>query len=371
MVETLRKKTRKSFIVRAVITLVVAVALLVFTKFAIFDVVMGASKLDITKDLSTYEGKYVRVDVDFFLTDYVEHTTTTTRRYGGSSTVTNGNSYIAYQVVQSADGGESTLYFFSVYRGQEDARLMEQKMEQSWEQISNGGARTASAKPSEVIGTWTEMDSQIERYFRETLAEMGISESQYDRFCFYTLDTGKIGGQSTFLFWVMMAVALVCLIIFVLSLVGCFTDGYLSNINKYLRIKPSASLEAIEADFAQAHVVGSDTWIGRTWTVYRRGSKAYILQNQDLIWGYYFRRTGRNSVSEMRLYTIDKKIEHVSLSESETKEALGYYVAEQPHMMIGYNAEYEKMWQKDFSGFLEMRYNPAMRNAPNAGNQTR
>ena len=95
--------------------------------------------------------------------------------------------------------------------------------------------------------------------------------------------------------------------------------------------------------------------------MYRQGAKAYILQNRDLIWGYYFRRTGRNSVSEMRLYTIDKKIEHISMSESETKEALQYYAAEQPQIIVGYSADLEKTWQKNFSGFLEIRYNPAQR----------
>lgn len=362
MVETLRKKTRKSFMIQGIIALILLVALLVFTKFAIIDVLTGAKELDITANPADFDGKYVKLDVDYFLTDFVEHTTTTTRRYGGSTTTVNGNSYIAYQVEDSADGGTATLYFFSVYMNKSDERLMEQKMKAAWEQISNGSARSASSDPMEVTGTWMKMDAQIERYFRETMGEMGISESSKDQFYFYTLDTGRIGGQKTFAFWAMMAVAFISLIVFIMSIVGVIGNGYLGNINKYLQRNTSASMAAIEADFASAHLIGKDTWVGRDWTIYRRGTKAYILQNSDLIWGYYFRRTGRNSVSEMRLYTVNKKIEHVSLSESETKEALQYYATEQPHMLIGYSADLEKTWQKDFSAFLEMRYNPAMRN---------
>lgn len=359
MVETLRKKTRKTLIFRAIFTLALAIVLLVLTKFAIVDVVLGPKTLDITKDLETYDGKYVKMDVDFFLTDFVEHTTTTTRRYGGSTTTVNGNSYIAYEVAGAGEG--ATLYFFSVYMSRGDEALMEGKMKESWERLDAGQGRTPSTEPMEVRGTWMKMDAQLERYFRETMAELGVKESDLDRLCFYTLDSGRIGGQKTFAFWAMTIVALISLLIFVLSLVGIFGNGYLGNINKYLQVNTSASMDAIEADFAQAHVIGKDTWIGQTWTVYRQGAKAYILQNRDLIWGYYFRRTGRNSVSEMRLYTIDKKIEHISMSESETKEALQYYAAEQPQIIVGYSADLEKTWQKDFSGFLEIRYNPAQR----------
>ena len=363
MVETLRKKTRKSSMIQGIIALILMIVLLVFTKFAIVDVLTGAKELDITADPASFEGKYVKLDVDYFLTDFVEHTTTTTRRYGGSTTTVNGNSYIAYKVGQGADGETPALYFFSVYMSQGDERLMEQKMKAAWEQIGSGAARSASSDPMEVTGTWMKMDAQIERYFRETMGDMGISESSLDQFYFYTLDTGRIGGQRTFVFWAMMVVALICLIVLIMSIIGITGNGYLGNINKYLQRNTMVSMSNIEADFASAHLIGKDTWVGKDWTIYRRGTKAYILQNSDLIWGYYFRRTGRNSVSEMRLYTIDKKIERVSLSENETKEALKFYAVEQPQMMIGYSADLEKAWQKDFQGFLEMRYNPAKRNS--------
>ena len=209
MVETLRKKTRKSSMIQGIIALILMIVLLVFTKFAIVDVLTGAKELDITADPASFEGKYVKLDVDYFLTDFVEHTTTTTRRYGGSTTTVNGNSYIAYKVGQGADGETPALYFFSVYMSQGDERLMEQKMKAAWEQIGSGAARSASSDPMEVTGTWMKMDAQIERYFRETMGDMGISESSLDQFYFYTLDTGRIGGQRTFVFWAMMVVALI------------------------------------------------------------------------------------------------------------------------------------------------------------------
>ena len=358
MIETLRKKTRTSYIIRAILTLVIAIGLLVWTKFTIFDVLTGPAKMDISKDPSTYEGKYVTLDVDCLLTDFVEHTTTTTRKYGGKTTTVNGNSYIAFQSVYDYESGMSTWYFYSIYMSKGDQSMMTSRIDAAWEYLNDETGTVAPPEKLPVKGSWTKMDAQIERYFRDTLAEMGVVQDEYNQYYFYTLDTDKLGGVNMFAFWAMNGAALILLLVFVFSVIGCFGNAYMKDINNYLQRDPSASMEAIESDFSGAHVVGGDTWIGKRWTVYRSGTKARILSNKDLIGGYYFRRTGRNSVSEMRLYKTDKTIVHIDMTENETKEALGYYAQEQPHIIVGYSADLEKKWQKDFNGFLDMQYNP-------------
>ena len=120
-------------------------------------------------------------------------------------------------------------------------------------------------------------------------------------------------------------------------------------------------MQEIEEDFNCAHLISSDVWIGKKWTIYMQGNKAYILTNSDLIWGYYYSRTGRYNVSEMRLFTKDRTQHGISLSEKHTQEALKIYVDEQAQMVVGYSKDLEKMYNKDFNGFLELRYNPVMR----------
>lgn len=115
MIETLKKQARKSSITQAIICVIGAVILLAVTKFAIFDVITGATKLDITQDPETYKGKYVTIDAEYFLFDYVEHTTTTERKYGGKTTNTNGQSYVVFQSVENEGDESSTWYFYSVY----------------------------------------------------------------------------------------------------------------------------------------------------------------------------------------------------------------------------------------------------------------
>ena len=91
MVETLKKKAKKSNILRVIFSIIGVVALLAITKFALFDVITGPTRMDITADPETYDGKYVTIDAENFLYDYIEHTTTTKKKYGGSTTTTKGN----------------------------------------------------------------------------------------------------------------------------------------------------------------------------------------------------------------------------------------------------------------------------------------
>ena len=54
MVETLKKKAKKSNILRVIFSIIGVVALLAITKFALFDVITGPTRMDITADPETY-----------------------------------------------------------------------------------------------------------------------------------------------------------------------------------------------------------------------------------------------------------------------------------------------------------------------------
>ena len=55
MLDILKKKSRKSLTIRAIISIVVVIGLLALTKFAIFDVITGPAELDVTVDPAQYE----------------------------------------------------------------------------------------------------------------------------------------------------------------------------------------------------------------------------------------------------------------------------------------------------------------------------
>ncbi len=360
MVETLRKKARKSNMLRVIFSVIGAVVLLAVTKFAIFDVITGPTKLDITQDPETYKGKYVTIDAEYFLHDYIEHTTTTKRKYGGSTTSTNGYSYLVFQSVDDDEKEASIWYFYSIYLDSNREDEMAVKIDEAFEYWNDESGQVAPPQPVTVKGVWNPMDAQTEKYFRDALVNLEITETEFDKMYFYELDTKNIGGVNSLLFWVLMASAAGLLVFAAASGVGFFSDGYMKSIQKYLQKDSSVSIAAIEEDFSQAHLVEKKVWVGKKWTVYMEGNAARILSNKDLVWGYYYQRTGRHSVSEMRLFTREKKVFHIGLTENSTQEALGVYGQQQPQMVIGYSGDLEKMYNKNFPEFLNLKYNPAM-----------
>lgn len=363
MLDTLRKQAKKSNMWRCLFSVIGAVILLVCTKFAIFDVITGPSKLDITSDPESYDGKYVTIDADFLLYDYIEHTTTTKRKYSSStSTRVDGYSYIAFQSIDDYENQTSIWYFYSIYMNKDKQSEMSSKIDQTLEYLIDETGNVAPPNPVSVTGTWTKMEPQIERYFRDSMAEMEITESDFDRFYFYELDTEHIGGVNTLLFWVLTATAAALFVYAIISAIGIFNNAYMKPIQQFLQQNSSVSLSSIEADFNQAHLIQNHVWIGKNWTVYMAGNKAKIFTNKDLTWGYYFCRTGRNSVSEMRLYTKEKNnMISIGLTEQSTKEALKIYGEELPWIIVGYDDQLEKLYNRDFPAFLELKYNPAMK----------
>lgn len=362
MLETLRKKARTSNLTRIIVSVIAVVIILAVTQFAIFDVITGPTRMDITAAPETYEGKYVTIDAEHFLYDYIEHTTTTTRQSGSKSTSTNGYSYMAFQAVADYEQEDYVWYFYSIYLNKKHQDEMSAKIDQTYEYLNDETGKTAPPDPVTVKGVWKKMDSTTESYFRRALTEVSIVESDINKVYYYELDTKNLGGLNAPLFWVLMAVCTFLILFAVLSAVGLFSNAYCKEIQQYQQKNSSVSLAEIEEDFKQAHLVAKHVWIGKRWTIYMNGNKAKILTNKDLIWGYYFCRTGRNSVSEIRLYSYEKAMFTIGLSEKNAHEALNVYALEQPQMVVGYSADLEKMYNKDFKNFLELKYNPSQLN---------
>lgn len=361
MLETLKKKARKSNLWRIILSIIAIGIMMAVTKFAILDVITGPTRMDITAAPETYEGKYVTIDAEYFLYDYIEHTTTTTRESGSKTTSTNGYSYLAFQSVPQTGSEEDVWYFYSIYLNKNRQDEMSSKIDQTYAYLNDETGSANPPQPVKITGVWNKMDAQTERYFQKVLAEVGIEASDLNQVYLYELDTKNIGGVNATLFWVLTAVSAGLLLFALLSVLGLFSSAYMKNLQQYLQKNPTVSMQEIEEDFNQAHLISSDVWIGKKWTIYMQGNKACILTNSDLVWGYYYSRTGRYNVSEMRLFTRNKTQHGISLSEKNTQAALKIYVDEQAQMVIGYSKDLEKMYNKDFNGFLELRYNPVMR----------
>lgn len=366
MLETLKGYTKKSSIIRIIIMAVIVIGCLAFTRFAIFQVIMGPVKIDMTEDPSKYAGKWVTMDVDFVLTDYVSHSTKTTYQSGRTTTSTDGYSYIAFYPVDDYVAMTSTWYFYSFYMSKSDADRADSLLDKTWDYWTDETGTVEKPAPITVTGTWTELDGTLLRYYEETLTDdMDYEEDEYNIFLRYTIQSDKIGGVSWGVFIVLMVVAAAALIYGIVQVIKLFTGGCEKTFEAFIGKNPGTSMSHIESDFAAAHRIGKEkVWVGKNWTIYVTGTKVHIFANKNAVWAYYYRRTGRNSVSELRVFMKGENNHFISMSEANAHEALGYYSNEQPHMVLGYSADLEKMYKKNFQEFLNIKYNPAQQQDP-------
>ena len=114
-----------------------------------------------------------------------------------------------------------------------------------------------------------------------------------------------------------------------------------------------------EADFALAKII-KNVHVGRKYTFFVGACNWDMFKNTDLVWAYYYRHTGRYSVSRINAYHYNKKASYINLSRAVAEEVLEYYAQILPQIIVGYSADLEKEYMKNFNTFLSHRYNPAM-----------
>lgn len=314
-----------------------------------------------TEDPAKYEGKWVTTNIEFLMTDYVEHYTETTYESGAKSTSTDGNSYIAFYSEGDPTVTLPIWYFYSVYLTKSNQEWTDKLMDETWEYWNDVTGEVPLPEPVKVTGTWEKLDGQILNYYLETLEDdMGMVEGPDNIFNCYTIATNKIGGVTQSMIIMFMVVALIALIYIIIQVVKLCGKGYAKAIDEFIAKHPGTNISYIESDFAAARRIGKEkVWIGRNWTIYVTGTKVHIFANGEAIWAYYYRRTGKNAVSQMQVYVLNDKTHYINLSESQTQEAMGYYAAEQPQMVLGYTPDLQKLYKSNLQEFLNLKYTPA------------
>lgn len=349
--EALKKKCMGQRIVVFVILAIIGVILIACTKLIAFRS-LSTTELTADSDFEELEGKYVSYVMKAPL-DYYE--TVGTRNSDTHVETINQYAYFVYDM----DG----KFFFGVMRDKSHYDEMEDMIDQLWDYWIDGtGSAPASVK---VKGTLTKMDSLDTKYFEQLMEQYensGITaDAQY-----YYIEEGRYEGDKISTAWFMTLGGLaliVCGLIF--WLYG--SKSWDKKITKYLSKNSQYTRAQIEADVEGGKVMnGGSTIIGKRW-LFAADSVVNFRELENLCWGYYYRRTGRNSVSQMRLFFADGSTFAVNASEGMTKEMLQYLYEQLPYVVVGYSKEWEKLYNKQREQFLSMRFYPGKQQAQAEG----
>lgn len=343
MKETLKKHATKSFIIRTTVVAVILIVSLIFTKVGMIPLLFGGTQIDGTADFDALEGKQVSFDANYICAEYVRRTSTDTDTHRTTLT------HVGY-IVWDYDND----VMFGVYLPASESSKLDDMIDETWEWLDYEIKEVSSTL--HIDGTLRKMEGQELQYFEETIDELLYEEAK-EMVRYYTIDTTQINGLEKGWLAVISAVDMWALIYFIWSLISYLTQGYYRAIKKFLDANPSIQESRMDADFASAVLFQKKIWVGKEWTVYIKGMKAYLMENRKQVWAYYYQRTGRYSVSQIRFFDRDKKNRNIDIPHKMYEEMLKVYQDRQPQMVLGYDKDWEKMYKKNFEEFLNLRYN--------------
>lgn len=347
MLETMKNSAQKAAKKRIVIWAIVIVVLMIAPLMAPLQYLFGPKDLTGKKDLdyTKYEGKYVEFDVKYVFGYYMEQISKNTKT--GRKTTT-GHGYIVYNYEDDS--------CYAVYLPASKEDTMKQLMEQAVNMYFYGIEGTKSIK---VKGTLKKLSGTELKYYNESVAEFeedipGITDAAVALY----VDSESVNRVPKVFIWIIYAVCVFGLIMIITSAVGLASNSTQKSLNKFMQAHPGVTEGQIDSDMRAAANIGNCVWAGQRFTVWREGSSIEILDNSKLVWAYYYRVTGRTNISQVLTFDLDKKKVPINLTKEEGEKLLSVYLQTQPQMVIGYKAEIEKQYKKDFSSFLNIAYNP-------------
>lgn len=347
MLDLIKKRVFRKTITRIIIAIAIGVVSLFVSNFAVLDLIKGPIKLGAEMKYEDYEGKYVTYDARCVLSEYVrvESQNTETKK----STLTD----IGYFVFDEDNG-----VFLGIKLDSVNEKDMDDLMDDSLNYFS--GYSTEEPKGITVTGTLRKLTGEELGYYNETVEYLFSEFPEYIPFAIpFTIEDNTVAGIANHLVYISIAVTIISLLYALYVTITFLTQKYATNIKKYLDNNPSYSMQHMESDFLAAEKISDDVWVGRQWTIHIEGTKACVVTNKELVWAYYYKRTGKHAESKIKAFNTKKSMKVINVSEKNAMKILDIYGNHHAQMVVGYDKELEKLYNKDFNSFLNIKYNAA------------
>lgn len=342
MLQILKKVTLKTCLKRLILSLIIFVCCIVFIGPSLFKFFKGPITINNETDFNELSMEYVSFDAQFVIDEFVRQSSVS------SKTKVEKLQNIGYLLYFDEKG-----YFFGAELPSSKEAEMDIYIDKTWKWIAE---ETNDLPPTLIIkGTWKPLTDKRLKYFNDTIIE-DFGEEFIEMSLPYYIDTKAVGDR-TYSQIIIGSLGMIISFLYILYILIQLNRSYKKGIQDYLTNHNGVSLDQIENDFNQAEQISKSIWVGQNWIVYIDGIYSKIVANSEVVWAYYYRKTGRYSESNIRLFTINKNMIKINASESQTDEILRNYQDNQPHIVIGYTKELDKLYNKSFDEFLNLKYN--------------
>lgn len=290
------------------------------------------------------------IDVNFgsFMEEYEENTKTHATRTTS-----------LYYIIWTGDEDSEDFKYMGIKVPASDERKMEEMADATY--------NYEYSDPIEYSGAVNKMSSQEYEYFKEYFLESDWSEEEFEEYTLpYYISVGALTGGAATTVYGVVGIGVILIVIGLIMLIHALTGGKLKSFKKEIE-DSGFSVSDVEFDYESAKLFnkGNDLRIGRRFIFYMSGNKPHILLNDQVIWAYQQNTTHRTNgiktgtTHEILVYLLNnKKVAHIYVPKEDVgTEVLQYINQLMPRAVVGYSDELVRLYQKDYQGFLQLRYN--------------
>lgn len=353
MFEELKQKNLKNNLVFCIILIVLGLGMAGFVLFGYKDL----TKLDPDEISNQFVRVKLTTNYDCFLEEY-------TRKSGSTSTTTTSYYYIIWTNEEDDNGRYMAIKVPAVY-----GKRMDTMAENTYYgELSSPLYFFGRVKPMSR-GSNSEY-----YYFKDVFSDNNFTDEEIEAISIaYYIDS-----HSTILVVLAFVGGIIFLIYGIYRLVMCATGKYLKKLHQDIA-NAGYNESMIESDYRNARSFDKKDIlkVGRLMTYYVSGPKIRAIPNSKIMWAYQntitHRRNGVKTGTTYNVMVFDelypKGHTFTVANETVAQEMLQWINATLPWVVVGYTDEIKKLYNKDRSQFLQLRYYTCEHNAVEPGTE--
>lgn len=270
----------------------------------------------------------------------------------------------------------TTDIYYVIWTGDDDSedyRYMGIKVPASYGgQMDRMAEATYNYEMSDTIyftGAVNKMSSEEYQYFREYFQESDWTDEEIDEYTLpYYISVGALTGGAATSAYVIFGIGVALIVLGVILLLYALLGGDVKAFQKEAATLGMSEME-LEAEYGSARVMiqKDNLRIGRRLIFYMTGRRTRVIVNDKIVWAYQQSTTHRtNGIKTGTTYEIlvyllnEKKARRINVpGEEKAGEVLQYMYENIPTAVVGYTDELLSLFNKDYQGFLNLRYHNA------------
>ena len=351
MFEELKKKILKSSILGSVLLILVGLGLAGWNAIDAFYSVTGYPDFtQLTPDQIT-EGKLVEFNATESFGCYLEE----------------------YERNTKTNAIRTTHYYYIIWSGDEnstDWRYMSAKVPTSYQheldEMTENTFNEVASQPISLCGKIRKLDSEEYSYFQDYFRQADFTDEEIAEgtLPYYIDCKNKVALSGMYI--VLFSVGALLLLWGIVRIVKAAGGGSLKKLRKDME-KAGYSESMADSDYRSATSFDKKGTlkIGRLMTYYITGSDARAIPNNKIMWAYQNTVTHRtNGVKTGTTYNVmifdeitPKGHTFAVANESIAQDMLNLINTTLPWVVVGYSDDLKKMYNKNRSQFLQLRYN--------------